>query len=245
VHPDNLSLAVRATRLLRLDVAGVDLLIPDIGRSWLEGGASICEVNAQPQMFTTMHKPMLASLLGGTDGRIPVAIFVGAQAATDGAGTALHRDLLANGVNAGLVCGSQVHVGRELVCKDAGGAFAGARMLCNDQSVEAMVICVSDNAILNQGWPVDRCDVLVLDTRPPLAADPASARVDSAGWLAFSSPLSPRRVIVDDSDPALLAKAKAVFGTGSTVESAALGKGLPLDASVVDSMVVARERPNP
>ncbi|ROZ79634.1 acetate--CoA ligase family protein [Ramlibacter sp. WS9] len=240
VHPDNLSLAVRATRLLRLDVAGVDLLIPDIGRSWLEGGASICEVNAQPQMFTTMHKPMLASLLGGTDGRIPVAVVVGAQAATDGAGPALHRDLLAKGVNAGLVCGNQVHVGRELVCNDAAGAFAGARMLCNDQSVEAMVICVSDKGILNRGWPVDHCDVLVLDTRPPEARDPASSRMDGAAWLGFSAHLSPHRVIVDVSDPALLAKAKAVFGAGATVESAALGKGLLLDASVADALVPIR-----
>lgn len=241
VHPDNLSLAVRATRLLRLDVAGVDLLIPDIGRSWLEGGASICEVNAQPQMFTTMHKPMLASLLGGTDGRIPVAIIVGEQAATDGTGIALHRDLLAKGVNAGLACGTHVHVGRDLVCNDAAGTFAGARMLCNDPSVEAMVICVTDRGILSQGWPVDRCDVLVLDTRASLAAEPASAPMNAAGWLGFSAHLSPRRVIVDESDPALLAKAKAVFGTAAPVEHAALSKGLLLDASVADSMVPAQK----
>ena len=36
VHPDNLDLAIRAARALRLDVAGVDLLIPDIGYSWFE-----------------------------------------------------------------------------------------------------------------------------------------------------------------------------------------------------------------
>jgi cyanophycin synthetase len=76
VHRDNLQLAVRAARVLRLDVAGIDLLAPDIGCSWLETGANICEVNAMPQMFTTMHKPMLRSLFKGGSGRIPVVIVI-------------------------------------------------------------------------------------------------------------------------------------------------------------------------
>jgi cyanophycin synthetase len=237
VHPDNLVLAVRAARLLRLDVAGVDLLIPDIGRSWLEGGASICEVNAQPQMFTTMHKPMLSSLLGGTDGRIPVAIVISAEAGSDSVGVGLHRDLLAKGVCAGLVHGTRVHVGREIVCNDSGSAFAGARMLCNDRGVEAMVICASGKSILGQGWPVDRCDVLVLDMSTPLARDSGSLRSDDSTLLDFSAHLSPARVIVDAADAPLLARAKAVFGAASTVESAMLGRGARLGPRIVDSMV--------
>jgi cyanophycin synthetase len=50
VHRDNVELCLRAAALLRLDIAGLDLLIPDIARSWREVGAAFCEVNAQPQM---------------------------------------------------------------------------------------------------------------------------------------------------------------------------------------------------
>lgn len=50
VHPDNLRLAVDAARLLRLDFAGIDLIMEDISRSWLEVGALICEINAKPQL---------------------------------------------------------------------------------------------------------------------------------------------------------------------------------------------------
>ena len=60
-------------------MAGVDLLIPDIGHSWFESGAHICEVNAQPQMFTTMHKPMLVDMLGDAGGRIPVAMVIAGE----------------------------------------------------------------------------------------------------------------------------------------------------------------------
>jgi cyanophycin synthetase len=50
IHPDNLRLAIDATRLMRLDFAGIDLLIKDIEKSWLDIGALICEVNAKPQV---------------------------------------------------------------------------------------------------------------------------------------------------------------------------------------------------
>ena len=68
-HPDNIALAVRATKALRLDLCGVDLIIPDIARSWLDTGAVIVELNAQPQIGW-YHGPeaygiVLKKMLGG------------------------------------------------------------------------------------------------------------------------------------------------------------------------------------
>lgn len=48
VHPDNLRIAVSAARMLRLYVAGVDLISPDISRPWHENDAVINEVNYAP-----------------------------------------------------------------------------------------------------------------------------------------------------------------------------------------------------
>jgi cyanophycin synthetase len=50
VHPDNLLLATDAAAVLGLDFAGVDLITPDIGQSWLTHPATICEINAEPQL---------------------------------------------------------------------------------------------------------------------------------------------------------------------------------------------------
>ena len=58
VHPDNVRLAVSLATLLRLDCCGIDLLIPDISRSWLQVGCHVIELNAQPQLGV-LHAPEL------------------------------------------------------------------------------------------------------------------------------------------------------------------------------------------
>jgi cyanophycin synthetase len=67
MHPDNARLAVRAARALRLDIAGIDLIIPDIRVSWMACRAAICEVNAQPQISTefadSVYRDMLQRLV--------------------------------------------------------------------------------------------------------------------------------------------------------------------------------------
>lgn len=162
VHPDNLSLALRAAGALRLDVAGIDLLIPDIEHSWLDTGASICEVNAKPQMSLFLQKPMLVTLFKGGNGRIPVVIIIEAELTKENISILIQQECLARGVNAGLFSGKEVWVGGHCVNKNCSGAFDGARILSLDTSVEAMIIHVTDNQVMKTGWPVEWCDVLVV-----------------------------------------------------------------------------------
>jgi cyanophycin synthetase len=207
VHPDNLSLAIRAARVMRLDVAGVDLLIPDIEHSWLEIGASICEVNAQPQMFSTLHKPMLVSMFKGGNGRIPVAIIVEAECMMENISFSIQRECLARGINAGLVSGKEVWIGEQCVSKTSSGAFDGARILCKDTTVEAMVLHVTDNQVMRKGWPVDWCDVLLVGSGSPELRNPAYSPIE---WLSFSGMLCPKQVIMDDAGPDVYSHASAM-----------------------------------
>lgn len=86
VHPDNALLAVRAASALRLDVAGVDLIVPSIQQSWQQTGGIVCEVNGQPQ-FGENQSPGLylrffRSLMGG-NGRIPLVVVACAALPTE------------------------------------------------------------------------------------------------------------------------------------------------------------------
>lgn len=80
VHPDNRHLAEIAAKTLYLDIAGIDLILPDISQSWLETGGIICEVNAQPQIGETgtpgLISQMLYQLMGGS-GRISSVLVLG------------------------------------------------------------------------------------------------------------------------------------------------------------------------
>lgn len=74
IHPDNIFLAENAAQVLRIELAGVDLLLPDIARSWKETGGVICEVNAGPQIglaFPEVITKVLSRFVPNK-GRIPV-----------------------------------------------------------------------------------------------------------------------------------------------------------------------------
>jgi cyanophycin synthetase len=213
VHPDNLQLALRAARVLRLDVAGVDLLLADAARSWFDSGANICEVNAQPQMFTTMHLPMLKSLLRGGNGRIPVAVIVGDSAPSQ-VGPMLHRQLIASGLSSGLARSDGVWIGTQRVTRGAIGSFDGGRVLLHDPAVQAMVLCVSDHQVLTHGWPVDHCDVLLL--APQVATAGANFSLELV--CRFARSLTPGSIVVDGADAASAKQAHLNFGQHSGLQ---------------------------
>jgi cyanophycin synthetase len=66
-----LALAVKAAAVLRLDLAGIDLLLPNISLSWRDTGGAICEVNGQPQLSPHLHHELLPQLVP-KQGRIPI-----------------------------------------------------------------------------------------------------------------------------------------------------------------------------
>lgn len=159
-HPDNKALAIRAARLLRLDIAGVDLIMPDIGRSWREVGGAICEVNAQPQFsVSALSAPFhaVAGLFTG-DARIPVIVILGSSSLVSveamlGAFRAQHLKL-------GLALPQHVSVDGCLLAAPPGGAFAAVQTLLCDPGVDAVVALIDDESWLATGSPIDSFDLL-------------------------------------------------------------------------------------
>ncbi len=181
-HPDNLALAVRAAQLLRLDLAGVDLLIPDISRSWLESGAAICEVNAQPQMSPHLQAYVLSRLVRD-QGRIPVVMVLGLTS-EPAFGAQIGEALSSTGLRVGMATPEAVTIQGRVVMKNPKYVYAGCLALVGDPSVDVIVLCVSDESIFKTGLPVDRFDVLVL-AGPPQAATNTPAWPRWRGYAQF------------------------------------------------------------
>lgn len=164
VHPDNAHLAVRAAQALRLDLAGIDLLMPDIRRSWLETGAAICEVNAQPDLGVTTGAHLYGEILDRllpNGGRIPIVLVVGAPSMAG-----LIRDLTQHlgglGQRAGWVGENGVIVDDQVLTNVIPGLYETGQMLVRDSTVDVIVLAVTDDGLLRTGLPFDRFDVLVL-----------------------------------------------------------------------------------
>ncbi|AUX69736.1 hypothetical protein CHX26_09695 [Porphyrobacter sp. HT-58-2] len=175
VHPDNAQLAVRAAAALRLDLAGVDLIIPDIARSWREGGAAICEVNAQPQLGGTtsahVYPQILKALVPG-EGRIPCIILAGFAEDSPLAEDIAAR-LSAQGLRAGCHDQRGVRLAGEWLCDGPRGLLEAGQMLAGHRGCDAMVLTLPGGETLANGLPVSRYDVLAIG--PETISPPAAA----------------------------------------------------------------------
>lgn len=50
VHPDNVRLARRVAKVMGLNISGVDILMPDISKSYREAGGKVIEINGGPDI---------------------------------------------------------------------------------------------------------------------------------------------------------------------------------------------------
>jgi cyanophycin synthetase len=169
IHPDNRALAIRAARMLELDIAGVDFLCPDITKSWRQVGGAICEVNAQPgfrvhwlaQPDRDLNGEVLEWLFQNNSPRIPTTAITG----TNGKSTVarmLHHVWTANGTTAGVCTTNGTWVGQELIHHENLSGLPGASMLLKDSSVEAAVLELPRKGLIKFGHPCDHYDVAAL-----------------------------------------------------------------------------------
>lgn len=181
VHPENLSIALEASRLFGLDIAGIDLITPDIARPWFENGAIINEVNHAPQLgggeISRRQIPVLLDWLVQDRGRIPVEVFVGGAAAWTAA-SQRWQAWLADGLRAYLT-------GPELTLTPSGarcqlalrGSYPRASALALSREVDAIAVAVPVADFVTTELPFEGVD-RVLATEPLPAS--LAARADSS-----------------------------------------------------------------
>ncbi len=159
VHPENLRVAVRAARMLRLHVAGVDLISSDIRRPWYENHAIINEVNFAPLVgnYYAYQRDSLDQLIDGlfaNGARVPIEVFVGDEAALDAA-RARQQQLGNRGI--GITTHMWSWSGSEVMPQTPGGTslFQRCVTMLSHRELETLLIVVQTDELLYTGMPVD------------------------------------------------------------------------------------------
>lgn len=183
IHPDNVQLAIRTARLLRLDLAGLDLLMEDISKSWFETGAIICEVNAQPQLSPQLPGYLLDKILEDK-GRIPVALVIGHV--EDYSWLEALADHLAPAGTVGIAAGNGVMIAGNRILQQRLTAYQGGMALLRDPQIDGAIICLGDESSVSSGLPVDSFDYLLLMGAP----EGSGSTVDWKRWINFARNLS-------------------------------------------------------
>ena len=169
IHPDNADIAVRAAKVVGLDVAGIDLICSDISRSVREHPGVIVEINAAPGF--RMHvsptsgtprnvaAPVIDMLFpNGRTARIPTTAITGTNGKTTTARMVAHV-LKMSGKRVGLTTTDGIYIDGERILKgDMTGPWS-ARVVLTDPTVEAAVLETARGGILREGLGWDRCDV--------------------------------------------------------------------------------------
>lgn len=180
IHPDNLDIAIRAAALFDLEVAGIDIITPDIGRPWHENGAIINEVNFAPLLgggeISRSHVPEFLGRIIAGNGRIPIEAFLGDETAVVAA-RRRQGVLIAQGAACYLVRHGQTvaPAGVEIRLPFASLARRCAALLM-DQRVGAIIVVARTAEQLRADMPVDRFDRITPcspSSAPPVTSVPA------------------------------------------------------------------------
>jgi cyanophycin synthetase len=169
IHPDNAEIARRAAMIVGLDVAGIDFVCPDIGRSVRETGGGIIEVNAAPGL--RMHiepsegaprdvaRPIIEMLFPrGRPTRVPIIAITGTNGKSTVARMTKHI-LRYTGCTVGLTSTTGVYVNDVLTHEGDATGPRSARMILRDPTVEVAVLETARGGLLREGLAFDRADI--------------------------------------------------------------------------------------
>jgi cyanophycin synthetase len=173
IHPHNVAVAEQAARIVGLDVAGIDLIAPNIAQSVLETGGAICEVNGGPGLFVVHSQPaegeprdvtraVIDHLFpSGAPSRVPIIAVTGSNG-TATTSSMIAKTLTVAGRRVGVATREGINIsGVRIVRGDMSGSES-PRMLLRNPAIDAAVLEVGHKGILCSGLGYDRADVAVI-----------------------------------------------------------------------------------
>jgi cyanophycin synthetase len=172
MHPDNVTACEMAAGVIGLDIAGIDILTPDISVPFRENKSVIIEVNAGPGIRMHTHPsegrarnvaaPIIEMLYPpGVDATIPVIAVTGTNGKTTTVRLIAHLFRVSENV-VGFTTTDGTYLGNRLVIEgDMTGPFS-ANIILSNPTVDIAVLETARGGILRAGLGYDECDVGVV-----------------------------------------------------------------------------------
>lgn len=172
VHPENIFLAERISRVIGLDICGIDVMAENLTQPLQQNGGVILEVNAAPGF--RMHlspseglprnvaSPVIDMLYPpGKPSRIPIIAVTGTNGKTTT--TRLIAHMVKNkGYRVGFTTSDGIYVQNHLLEKgDTTGPYS-AEYILKDPTVEYAVLETARGGILRAGLGFSRCDIGII-----------------------------------------------------------------------------------
>ena len=172
MHPENIFLAERISRVIGLDVCGIDIMAKNLTQSLKENGGVILEVNAAPGF--RMHlapseglprnvaAPVIDMLYPlGKPSRIPIIAVTGTNGKTTTTRLLAHI-VKNNGFKVGFTTSDGIYVQNHMLEKGDTTGPQSTEFILKDPTVEFAVLEVARGGILRSGLGFSRCDIGII-----------------------------------------------------------------------------------
>ena len=172
MHPENIFLCERISRVIGLDVCGVDIMAKNLTQPLKENGGCILEVNAAPGF--RMHlapseglprnvaAPVIDMLYPpGKPSRIPIIAVTGTNGKTTTTRLLAHI-VKNNGYKVGFTTSDGIYIQNHMMEKGDTTGPISAEYILKDPTVEFAILETARGGILRSGLGFSRCDIAII-----------------------------------------------------------------------------------
>ncbi len=172
VHPFNVFLAERVSRIIDLDICGIDIMTDDITQPLKESGGAVLEVNAAPGfrmhldptggLGRNVAEPVVDMLFPpGAPSRIPIIAITGTNGKTTTTRLTAHI-MRTVGHKVGMTCSDGVYIMNRMLMKGDCTGPASAQFVLKDPLVDLAVLETARGGLVRSGLGFEHCDVAIV-----------------------------------------------------------------------------------
>lgn len=170
VHPSNVSMAERISKIIDLDICGIDIMTTDISQPLEDTGGAVLEVNAGPGFrmhlapTTGLPRNVAAPVVDklfpqqGDNGRIPIIAVTGTNGKTTTTRLIAHMAKM-KGYRVGYTTSDGVYIQNRLLMKGDCTGPASAEFVLKDPTVNFAVLECARGGLLRAGLGFKKCDI--------------------------------------------------------------------------------------